>query len=128
MTIRRLGVEGGNPLGLPMAPAVRAGDFIFISGQAALEPDGSVVAGGIAAQTRKTIERLIEVLRVADCTLADVVKATVWIADARDFAAFNSVFREYFGDHPPARSTLVSQLVVDAKVEIELVAYRPLPR
>lgn len=128
MTITRMGVEGGNPMGLPMAPAVRAGDFIFISGQAALEPDGSVTPGGIAVQTRKTIERLIAVLRVSDCTLADVVKATVWIADARDFAAFNAVFREYFGAHPPSRSTLVSELVVDAKVEIELVAYKPLPR
>lgn len=128
MTIKRMGAEGGNPMGLPMAPAVRAGDFIFISGQAALEPDGSVVAGGIAVQTRRTIERLIDVLRVSDCTLADVVKATVWIADPRDFSAFNTVFREYFGDHPPSRSTLVSQLVVDAKVEIELVAYKPPPR
>ncbi len=128
MTIRRMGVEGGNPMGLPLAPAVRAGDFVFISGQAALEPDGSVTAGGVAVQTRKTIERLIDVLRVSDCTLADVVKATVWIADARDFAAFNTVFKEYFGAHPPARSTLVSELVVDAKVEIELVAYKPLPR
>jgi reactive intermediate/imine deaminase len=126
--ITRYGVEGSNPFRLPIAPAVRAGDFIFASGQAGLEADGSVVTGGIRAETRKTIERLKEVLAAADCSLSDVVKATVWIADARDFAGMNVVFSEYFGDHPPVRSTLVSQLVVDAKIEIELTAYKPIAR
>lgn len=124
--ITRYGVDGSNPFQLPIAAAVRVGDFVFISGQAALEADGSVVQGGIRAETRKTIERLKEVLAGADCRLEDVVKATVWIADPRDFAGMNAVFAEYFGAHPPARSTLVSQLVVDAKVEIELVAYKPI--
>lgn len=126
MAIERLGVENGNPLRLPIAPAVRAGDFVFVSGQAALATDGSVVEGGIAPQTRLTIERLVDGLAVAGCTLADVVKATVWLADPRDFGVFNTVFAEYFGDHPPARSTLISQLVIDAKVEIELTAYKPI--
>ena len=57
--IERIGLEEGNPLGLPMVPAVRAGDFVFISGQAALEDDGTVCDGGIKAQTHRTIERLI---------------------------------------------------------------------
>ena len=74
----------------------------------------------------KTIERLKVVLAEAGCTLADVVKATVWLDDPRDFGPFNDVFRKHFGDAPPARSTLVSQLVLDGKVEIELVAYKPL--
>ncbi len=126
MSIERLGVENGNPLKLPMAPAVRAGDFVFVSGQAALADDGSVVAGGIGPQTRLTIERLTAGLAAAGCSLSDVVKATAWLSDARDFGVFNAVFAEFFGDHPPSRSTLVSQLVVDAKVEIELTAYKPL--
>lgn len=125
--IDRIGLEAGNPLRLPIVPAVRAGDFIFVSGQAALGDDGSIIDGGIKAQTHLTIKRLIAVLDSAGCTLKDVVKATVWLDDARDFAAFNKVYAEYFGDAPPARSTLVSPLVIDGKVEIELVAYRPRP-
>ena len=124
--IERFGLQAGNPLSLPMAPAVRAGDFVFVSGQAALDEDGSVIEGGITAQTHLTIKRLITVLDEAGCSLTDVVKATVWLDDARDFAAFNKVYAEYFGDAPPARSTLVSSLVVDAKVEIELLAYKPM--
>lgn len=124
--IERIGLEEGNPLRLPMVPAVRAGDFVFVSGQAALDPDGLIIDGGIKAQTHCTIQRLIAVLERAGCTLADVVKATVWLDDARDFGAFNKVYAEYFGAAPPARSTLVSPLVIDGKVEIELVAYKPL--
>lgn len=123
--IERYGVDGGNPYGLPISVAVRAGDFVFVSGQAALNQDGSIAGGGIAAETRLTIERLKSGLAVAGCTLADVVKATVWITDPADFPAFNAVFAEYFGAHPPSRSTLVSRLVVDARVEIELTAYKP---
>jgi 2-iminobutanoate/2-iminopropanoate deaminase len=126
MMIERFGVEGSNPYKLPIAPAVRAGGFVFVSGQAGLESDGSIVPGGIRAETRKTIERLKGILEAAGCSLSDVVKATVWIDDPRDFGGMNAVFAEYFGAHPPARSTLVSPLVVDAKVEIELTAYRPL--
>jgi len=124
--IERYGVDGGNPYGLPISVAVRAGDFVFVSGQAALSDDGSIIAGGIAAETRHTIERLKAGLAAAGCTLADVVKATVWITDPSDFPAFNAVFREYFGAHPPARSTLISALVVEARVEIELTAYKPI--
>lgn len=124
--IERIGLEEGNPLRLPIAPAVRAGDFVFVSGQAALGEDGAIIDGGITAQTHLTIQRLIAVLEAADCNVKDVVKATVWLDDPRDFAAFNKVYAEYFGDAPPARSTLVSPLVVDGKVEIELLAYKPL--
>ena len=126
--IKRFGVEGGNPYGLPISVAVRAGDFVFVSGQAALNPAGTILAGDIAAETRLTIERLKAGLAVAGCTLVDVVKATVWITDPTDFPAFNAVFKKYFGAHPPARSTLVSRMVVDARVEIELTAYKPFSR
>lgn len=123
--IERIGLAEGNPLGLPIVPAVRAGDYVFVSGQAALGEDGVIIDGGIAAQTHLTIQRLIAVLDSAGCTLADVVKATVWLDDPRDFGAFNKVYAEYFGAAPPARSTLVSPLVIDGKVEIELLAYKP---
>jgi len=110
---------------LPISAAVRAGDFVFASGQAALADDGSVIDGGIVPQTHKTIERLLSAFKDAGCEAADVVKVTVWLDDPRDFAAFNRVYTEYFGKALPARSTLVSALVVDAKVEIEATAYKP---
>ena len=108
----------------PFAKAVRAGDFIFVSGQVPTE-NGEVVTGGIVAQTEKVFENLIEVLALADCTLEHVVKVGVWLDDARDFTSFNAVFEKYFIDHPPARSTVQSSMVVDAKVEIDAVAYKP---
>lgn len=112
---------------LPIALSVRAGDFVFVSGQAALGAYGAI-EGGIVAQTEATIQRIAIVLEEAGCTLADVVKANAWLSDARDFGPFNEVFRKYFGAHPPARSTLVSDLVIDGKVEIEVTAYKPLAR
>jgi len=124
--IERFGVDGGNPYGLPISVAVRAGDFVFVSGQCGLNPDGSIVEGGITAETRLTIERLAAGLAVAGCTLADVVKATAWITDRADLPGFNAVFAEFFGANPPARSTILSPLIIDARVEIELTAYKPL--
>jgi 2-iminobutanoate/2-iminopropanoate deaminase len=125
--IRRY-LSGSGKVGttLPIALAVRAGDYVFVSGQAALGPHGAIIDGGIVAQTEETIRRIVAVLDEAGCTLADVVKVTVWIDDPRDFGPMNEVFRKYFGDAPPARSTLVSPLVLDGKVEIEVMAYRPL--
>lgn len=127
MIQRHLSTDSKLGTKLPIALAVRAGDFVFVSGQAALAAQGGVIDGGVVAQTEATIERLKIVLEEVGCTLADVVKANVWLADARDFGPFNEVFRKHFGDALPARSTLVSDLVVgDGKVEIELTAYKPL--
>ena len=125
--IKRYGTDGVTPL--PLATAVRAGDFVFVSGQAALcAKVGVCISGNIVEQTELTIERLLNVMKEAGCEPKDVVKATVWLNDARDFGAFNTVYKKYFGAHPPARSCLVSPLVVDGKVEIELTAYKPLDK
>ncbi|PHQ93489.1 MAG: translation initiation inhibitor [Marinosulfonomonas sp.] len=113
---------GGSPR--PFAKAVRAGDFVFISGQVPTEA-GEVIAGGIIAQTEKVIENIVDVLKLADCTLADVVKVSAWLDDARDFSSFNAVFKKHFIDHPPVRSTVQSPLMVDAKVEMDVIAYKP---
>jgi len=64
------------------------------------------------------------ILKEAGYGAEDIVRCGVWLEDARDFAAFNSVFREYFGEHPPARACVVSSMVVDCKVEVECVAYK----
>jgi len=109
----------------PPSPATRAGDFVFVSGQVPTDEQGQVIAGGIEAQTRRVFERVTEALALADCTLADVAKVSVWLADARDFGSFNRVYMECFGDHRPARSTVESRLMIDAKVEIDVTAYKP---
>lgn len=109
----------------PFAKAVRAGDFVFVSGQVPTE-NGEVVSGGIVAQTEKVLENIVAVLALANCRLEDVVKVGVWLDDARDFSSFNAVFEKYFIDHPPTRSTVQSSLVVDAKVEMDVVAYKPM--
>jgi len=92
---------GGTPR--PFAKAVRAGDFVFVSGQV-----------------------IIDVLKLANCTLADVVKVNIWLDDPRDFTSFNAVFEKHFIANPPARSTVQSALMVDAKIEMDVTAFKPL--
>jgi len=109
----------------PLSPATRAGDFVFVSGQVPTDDEGQIVAGGIEAQTRQVFKRLEEVLALAGCTLADVCKVGVWLADARDFGSFNRVYMECFGSHRPARSTVESRMTIDVRLEMDVVAYQP---
>lgn len=109
----------------PFSPAVRAGDFIYVSGQVPADANGEIVVGGIEAQTRQVMENLTAVLALAGATFDDVCKSTVWLQDARDFGAFNRIYMSYFKNGKPARSTTEARLMVDAKVEIDMVAYKP---
>ena len=109
----------------PFSPAVRAGDFIYVSGQVPADANGEIVAGGIEAQTRQVMDNLAAVLALAGAGFDDVCKSTVWLQDARDFGAFNRVYMGYFKNGKPARSTTEARLMVDAKVEIDMVAYLP---
>lgn len=128
MTIERIGVErtGAGGQALPFSPAVRAGDFVYVSGQVAMNERGEIEQGGIEAQTRRTMENVRKVLAMAGCTFDDVVKANCWLDDTRDFWTFNRVYAEFFPNGAPARSTVRSQLMVDAKVEVDVIAYKPL--
>ncbi len=110
----------------PLSPAVRAGDFVYVSGQVPVDATGQIVAGGIEAQTAQVFANLEAALALAGATLADVCKTTIWLEDARDFGAFNRVYMGYFPGGKPARSTVESRLMIPAKVEIEAVAYKPL--
>ena len=120
---------GGTLMGpggpLPFSRAVRAGDFVYVSGQVGFGPDGTVVTGGIEAETRQVMETIKTLLAEAGCTMDDVIKCTAWLDDVRDFGAFNKVYGSFFGDEPPARSTVRADLMIDAKVEIEAIAYKP---
>ena len=109
---------------VPLSPAVRAGDFVFVSGQVPVVA-GKVVEGGIAAETRAVLENVKAALALAGCAMSDVVKTTVWLRDRDDFAVFNAVYAEFFPTEPPARSTAESRLMIDIAVEIEAIAYNP---
>lgn len=126
MSIKRYGVEGGKETGgqhLPFARAVEANGWLYVSGQVPMV-NGEVIAGNIIAQSHQAIRNLLAILDEAGYRAEHVVRCGVWLDDARDFSAFNGVFREYFGEHPPARACVVSSMVVDCKVEIDCVAYK----
>lgn len=112
---------------LSLSRAVRAGDFVFLTGQIPMRGGAPLTTGSIEEQTRAVLDDIQATLAEARCGLSDVVKATVWLRDRADFPGFNSVYGEYFPIEPPARSAVVSDLLVDCRVEVEVVAYKPQP-
>lgn len=118
-------IGGMSAQGLPFSKAVRAGDTVYVSGQVAFDANGNLVEGGIEDQTRQTMRNLEAVLKEAGCKLEDVIKVNVWLDDARDFGRFNNTYAEFFPNDAPARSTVESRLMIDAKIEIDCIAYKP---
>src|SRR3984893_12263159 len=108
--VKSIGAQarGQANVALPFSPAVRAGDFIFVSGQVGFGDDKRIVPGGIEAEARQTLQNIANILALDGSSLEDVVKCTVWLEDARDFGAFNKVFAECFPGRKPARSTVES--------------------
>jgi len=108
---------------VPISQAVKANGMIYCSGFVPADPaTGKLVDGDIQAQTVRVLENLKAVLEAAGSSLERVVKTTVFLADRADFAGMNAVFGRYFPKDPPARSTVEARLMIDAKVEIELIA------
>ena len=109
----------------PYSQAVRAGDFVFLSGQIPLDPGtGQLVAGGIAEQTHQVLKNLGAVLEAAGTSYAGVVKTTVYLADMGEFTAMNEIYGTYFASPAPARATVqAARLPRDVRVEIDAVAY-----
>jgi 2-iminobutanoate/2-iminopropanoate deaminase len=116
-------VIGGRKLSL--SRAIRAGDFVFLTGQVPFKDGEVMTSGTIEDQTRAILEDIKATLALANCSLSDVVKAMIWLRDRADFPGFNTVYGEYFPDEPPARSAVVNELLVDVRVEVEVVAYKP---
>ena len=110
---------------LSLSRAVRAGDFVFLTGQVPMQNNAIMTHGDIEDQTRAVLDDIAETLKLAGCDLGDVVKSMVWLTSRDDFPGFNAVYAEYFPESPPARSAIVNDLLVDAKVEIEVIAYKP---
>ncbi len=110
----------------PYSSAIRAGDFIFVSGTVGgVDAQGNPIEG-IAAQTRQCLENMKNVLQTAGASLSDVVKATVFLTNADDYAKMNEVYRSYFPKDLPTRSTVITGLALpELLIEIECIAYKP---
>ena len=110
---------------LPFHPAVRAGDFIFVSGQVAKDASGNMIDGTIEEETAGTIELIKRILAEDGASLANVVRVTTYLADSRDFGRYNKIFAEHFKDAVLARTTVEARAVINTKIEMDAVAYRP---
>lgn len=110
----------------PYSQAIRAGDFIFCSGQIGLDPATGALREGVAAQTEQALDNLAAVLAAAGAGFADVVKTTIFLTDLADFQTVNAIYGRRLGGNLPARSTVqVAALPRGASIEIEMIAYVP---
>jgi len=108
----------------PYSPVVVTGETVYTAGQVAYDADGTLVGGGIAEQTRQVLDNVRTCLEAAGCTMDDVVKVTAFLVDLSEVAAYNEVYREFFDEPYPARSTVQAGLAPGVLVEIEAVARR----
>jgi len=120
-------VRAAQPDGLarpagPYSPVVESGDLVFTAGQVAHDLDGNLIEGGIEEQTRRAIENVRTCLEAAGCGLGDVLKVSAFLVDLDDFPAFNAVYREYFSEPYPVRTTVGVSLPGGILVELDAVA------
>ncbi len=110
----------------PYSQAVESGGFVFVSGQIPIDPKtGNVVQADIKVQTKLVMDNARAILLAAGCTMARVVKVTIYIKNMNDFAAVNEVYGGYFPAEPPARATVeVSRLPKDVGIEMDFIAYK----
>jgi 2-iminobutanoate/2-iminopropanoate deaminase len=108
---------------LSLSKAIRAGDFIFLTGQIPFKDGLPMTDGLIEEQTEVVIKEIQKTLKESNCDLTHVVKAMVWLRDRADFPGFNEIYGKYFSVDPPARSAVISELLVDVRVEVEVIAY-----
>ncbi|HYE93155.1 MAG TPA: Rid family detoxifying hydrolase [Terriglobales bacterium] len=113
------------PARVPLSQGIKAGEWVFASGQLGNDPrTGKLAEGGIGPETRQVLENLKAVLEAGGSALANVVKVTIYMKDLNELMAMNQVFAEYFPTDPPARTTFeCARLVADARVEIEAIAF-----
>ena len=110
----------------PYSQAIKAGSTIYVSGQLPIDPaTGAFAEGGVGAETTQSMKNIAAILAEAGCTLADVVKTTIFLRDLNDFAAVNEAYAAFFPSNPPARACVqVARLPKDANVEIEAIAVK----
>lgn len=112
---------------LPFSPCVVVGDLIFVSGQASVSKTGQIISDSFEGEFRRSLENLRQVLHAAGADLCDVVQTRNYVRDEERLAEYNTLYREYFPTHPPARTTIVNCLGQALQYEIECVAVKPVP-
>jgi 2-iminobutanoate/2-iminopropanoate deaminase len=126
--IERISPPGAPAPRGPYSPAVRAGDYIFVSGQVPVDPfTGQLTTGDVQAETRQVLGNIRNILEGCGASLADVVRCGVFLTSAEDFKPMNDVYGEFFGEARPARTTVIVAALPlkECRVEIDAVAYRP---
>jgi 2-iminobutanoate/2-iminopropanoate deaminase len=125
--IERINPPGSAAPRGPYSPAVRAGDFIFVSGQVPVDPaTGQLLNADIATETRQVLNNIKAILDGCGASMADVVRCGVFLLEGSEFAAMNAVYAEFFGEAKPARTTVVSGFAMPGlRVEIDAIAYKP---
>jgi 2-iminobutanoate/2-iminopropanoate deaminase len=124
--IERISSPGTPPPQGPYSPAVKAGDYIYVSGQIPVDPaTGQLAPGGIGEETRQTLTNIKKILEGAGASMARVVRCGVFLVDASEFKAMNAVYMEFFGEVKPARTTIIVAALPmpGARVEIDAIAY-----
>lgn len=110
---------------LPFSAAVEANGFIFVSGQASVDTNGDIVSGSFEDEMRCSLRNVADILRSAGLTLENVVRVTSYVQDPADLAQYNQLYREFFSQPFPARTTITSCLTAALKFEIDVIAVRP---
>lgn len=124
---RHYAIGKKNP-NLPFHPAVRAGDFIFVSGQVSKDENGTMITGSIEVETAGTIEAIRRIIAEEGATLDDVVRITTYLEDPRDFGRYNAVFKTYFEGAVLARTTVEARAVIATRIEMDAIVYKPLDK
>lgn len=111
---------------LPFYPAVRAGDYIYVSGQVSKDDNGNMMVGSIETETAGTIEGIQRIISEEGATLKDVVRVCTYLEDPRDFGRYNAVFKKYFEGAVLARTTVEARAVITTRIEMDAIIYKPL--
>jgi 2-iminobutanoate/2-iminopropanoate deaminase len=119
------GIGKKNP-DLPFYPAVRAGDFLFVSGQVPKDENNDMIDGTIEEETLATLKTIERVIAHEGATLSDIVRITTYLQDVRDFGRYNKAFRQGIGDAILARTTIEARAVINTKIEMDAIVYKPL--
>ncbi|MEZ7813673.1 MAG: RidA family protein [Paracoccaceae bacterium] len=122
---KHYGIGTKNP-NLPFHPAVRAGDYIYVSGQVSKDADGNMLVGSIETETEGTIRAIERLIAEEGATLQDVCRVTTYLEDTRDFGRYNAVFRKLFEGAILARTTVQASAVITTQIEMEAIIYKPL--
>ena len=126
MGVEPIRTPSAPPVAGPYSPAVRAGNFVVLAGQVGLDGSGTLVAGGIDAETRQVLANIASVFDDVGANWGDVARATIFLTDLGNFATVNALYEGAIGPHRPARTTIgVAALPAGASVEIECWVYLP---